>query len=122
MLFTVVLPSWARLVVRRRRPGVAPTHVGGQGSNSGCWQPFSSNYLRYRNLRYRRYLPIGVPVVTLQARAPTVSLGETIEEHYGRKIPFNEFMADLGRRSVRDIELGELVNFLHRHLSSRNGA
>jgi acyl carrier protein len=56
------------------------------------------------------------------ASIDAVVLGETIEEHYGRKIPFNEFMADLGRRSVRDIELGELVNFLHRHLSSRNGA
>lgn len=55
------------------------------------------------------------------ASIDAVVLGETIEEHYGRKIPFNEFMADLGRRAQRDIELGDLVHFLHRHLSSRNG-
>lgn len=51
------------------------------------------------------------------ASIDAVVLGETIEEHYGRRIPFNEFMADLGRRAVRDIELGELVSFLHRHLN-----
>jgi acyl carrier protein len=47
------------------------------------------------------------------ASIDAVVLGETIEEHYGRKIPFNEFMAELGRRQARDIELGELVRFLH---------
>jgi acyl carrier protein len=55
------------------------------------------------------------------ASIDAVVLGESIEEHYGRKIPYNEYMADLGRRAVRDIELGELVYFLHRHLTSRNG-
>ena len=50
------------------------------------------------------------------ASIDAVVLGETIEEHYGRKIPFNEFMAELGRRHVRDIELGALVKFLHQHL------
>jgi acyl carrier protein len=50
------------------------------------------------------------------ASIDAVVLGETIEEHYGRKLPFNEFMADLGRRAVRDLELGDLVQFLHKHL------
>lgn len=50
------------------------------------------------------------------ASIDAVVLGETIEQHYQRKIPFNEFMAELGRRQVRDIELGELVDFLHRQL------
>ncbi len=45
-------------------------------------------------------------------------LGETIEEHYGRKLPFNQFLAELGQREVRDVEIGELVQFLHRHLNT----
>ncbi|HWG45510.1 MAG TPA: acyl carrier protein [Gemmataceae bacterium] len=52
------------------------------------------------------------------ASIDAVVLGETLEEHYGRKIPFHLFMADLGRRAVRDIKLGELVAFLHQHLSA----
>jgi acyl carrier protein len=51
------------------------------------------------------------------ASIDAVVLGETIEEHYGRKLPFHEFMAELGRRSARDIELGELAGFLQRHLN-----
>jgi len=50
------------------------------------------------------------------ASIDAVVLGETLEEHYGRKLPFHLFMADLGRRAVRDIPLGELVGFLHQHL------
>jgi acyl carrier protein len=46
-----------------------------------------------------------------------VVLGETLEEHYGRQLPFGRFMADLGRRAVRDIELADLVAFLHQHLN-----
>jgi acyl carrier protein len=52
------------------------------------------------------------------ASIDAVVLGETLEEHYGRKIPFHLFMADLGRRAVRDIQLGELVAFLHQHLNA----
>ena len=52
------------------------------------------------------------------ASIDAVVLGETLEEHYGRKIPFHLFMADLGRRAVRDIELGDLVAFLHQHLNA----
>jgi acyl carrier protein len=51
------------------------------------------------------------------ASIDAVVLGETIEEHYGRKLPFHEFMAALGQRAARDIELGELAGFLHRHLN-----
>jgi acyl carrier protein len=50
------------------------------------------------------------------ASIDAVVLGETLEEHYARSLPFNDFIADLGRRAVRDIELGELAGFLHRHL------
>jgi len=52
------------------------------------------------------------------ASIDAVVLGETLEEHYGRKLPFHLFMADLGRRAVRDIKLGDLVAFLHQHLNA----
>ena len=52
------------------------------------------------------------------ASIDAVVLGETLEEHYGHKLPFHLFMADLGRRAVRDIPLGELVAFLHHHLQN----
>jgi acyl carrier protein len=52
------------------------------------------------------------------ASIDAVVLGETLEEHYGRKLPFHRFMADLGRRAQRDIRLGELVAFLHQHLNA----
>jgi acyl carrier protein len=51
------------------------------------------------------------------ASIDAVVLGETLEEHYGQKIPFDLFMADLGRRAVRDIQLGQLAAFLHQHLN-----
>ena len=51
------------------------------------------------------------------ASIDAVVLGETLEEYYGRKLPFHVFMADLGRRAQRDLPLGELVAFLHRHLN-----
>jgi acyl carrier protein len=50
------------------------------------------------------------------ASIDAVVLGETLEEHYGRKLPFHLFMSDLGRRGVRDIPLGDLVGFLHQYL------
>ena len=52
------------------------------------------------------------------ASIDAVVLGETLEEHYGRKLPFHLFMADLGRRAVRDIPVGELVAFLYQHLNA----
>jgi acyl carrier protein len=53
------------------------------------------------------------------ASIDAVVLGETIEEQFGRKFPFNQFMADLGRRPVRDIEIGDLADFLVRHLNDQ---
>jgi len=52
------------------------------------------------------------------ASIDAVVLGETLEEHYGRKLPFHLFMAELGRQAVRDIKLGDLVAFLHQHLNA----
>jgi acyl carrier protein len=52
------------------------------------------------------------------ASIDAVVLGETLEHHYGRKLPFGELLADLGRRTDRDLRIGELADFLHLHLSS----
>jgi acyl carrier protein len=52
------------------------------------------------------------------ASIDAVVLGETLEHHYGCKLPFGELLADLGRRTDRDLRIGELADFLHLHLSS----
>jgi len=46
-----------------------------------------------------------------------VVLASFIEEHYKHRFPFPELLAELGRRHVKDIRLGELVEFVHRHLN-----
>ncbi len=51
------------------------------------------------------------------ASIDAVVLGETLERHYGQRIPFGEMMAELGRRTDRDISIGELAGFLERNLS-----
>jgi acyl carrier protein len=48
-----------------------------------------------------------------------VVFGESVEAHYRRRFPYAEFLRELGTRDQRDLKLGELVDFLHRHL---NGA
>ena len=48
-----------------------------------------------------------------------VVFGEAIEGHYRRRFPYAEFLRELGDREQRDLQLGEVVDFLHRHL---NGA
>lgn len=50
------------------------------------------------------------------ASIDAVVLGETLQQLYGRTLPFGELMADLGRRDDRDMNLGELAEFLGRHL------
>ncbi len=49
------------------------------------------------------------------ASIDAVVLGETLEAHFGRPLPFGEMMADLGKRVDRDMTLGELAAFLARH-------
>jgi acyl carrier protein len=53
------------------------------------------------------------------ASIDAVVLGETLQGFYGRCLPFGELMAELGRREDRDLRIGELVEFLHRHLQER---
>jgi acyl carrier protein len=44
-------------------------------------------------------------------------LGERLQEHYGRPLPFNKLLAEIGRRTDRDISIGELVSFLTANVS-----
>jgi acyl carrier protein len=45
-----------------------------------------------------------------------IVLGERLELFYGRRLPFGPFLADLRNRGAEDLELGELVAFLHRNI------
>ncbi len=45
-----------------------------------------------------------------------VILCTNVEQHYGRPLPFAEFLAEIGQREVRDIRIDELVDFFHGHL------
>jgi acyl carrier protein len=46
-----------------------------------------------------------------------IVLGERLEQFYGRRLPFGPFLADLRNRGTDDMELGELVNFLLKHIA-----
>jgi acyl carrier protein len=48
-----------------------------------------------------------------------VVLGEKLEQRYGFRFPFNALIADLLERQVEDLEVGELADFIHYHLSRR---
>jgi acyl carrier protein len=50
------------------------------------------------------------------ASIDAVVLGEAMQRHYRRSLPFNDLMAEIGRRTDRDLSIGELVSFLHAHL------
>jgi acyl carrier protein len=51
------------------------------------------------------------------ASIDAVVLSEAIQAHYGRTLPFNELMAEIGRRPQRDMTIGELVDFITKHLT-----
>jgi len=50
------------------------------------------------------------------ASIDAVVLSETLQKHYDRPLPFNELMAEIGRRTERDLSIGELIAFLTTHL------
>jgi acyl carrier protein len=56
------------------------------------------------------------------ASIDAVVLGERLQEHYGRPLPFNELMAEIGRRTERDLSIGELVAFLAANLPGANNS
>jgi acyl carrier protein len=55
------------------------------------------------------------------ASIDAVVLGEAIQRHFDRPVPFAELMADLGRRERRDLVIGELIDFLRVHLLRPGG-
>jgi acyl carrier protein len=55
------------------------------------------------------------------ASIDAVVLAETLEQHYGRKFPFQQLLSELGQREARDLELGRLAAFLHRTWPRRPG-
>jgi acyl carrier protein len=46
------------------------------------------------------------------ASIDAVVLSEAIRDHYGRPLPFDELMAEIGRRAERDLSIRELVTFI----------
>jgi acyl carrier protein len=50
------------------------------------------------------------------ASIDAVVLGEALQQHFSRPIPFQDLMAELGRRDQRDMTIGDLVDFLRVHL------
>jgi acyl carrier protein len=50
------------------------------------------------------------------ASIDAVVLSEAIQQYYARALPFHELLAEIGRRTDRDLSIGELVAFLGEHL------
>jgi acyl carrier protein len=50
------------------------------------------------------------------ASIDAVVLTEALQQHYARSLPFHELIAEVGRRTERDLTIGELVEFLATHL------
>ena len=50
------------------------------------------------------------------ASIDAVVLGEAIQQRFGRRVPFDQLLAELGGRAQRDLEISELIAFLQRHL------
>lgn len=46
-----------------------------------------------------------------------VVLATAVQEHYGQVLPFPEFFAEIGQRELRDISVGQWVDFVYRHLN-----
>jgi len=50
------------------------------------------------------------------ASIDAVVLSEALQKHYDRPLPFHSLMAEIGRRTERDLTIGELIAFLTTHL------
>ena len=51
------------------------------------------------------------------ASIDAVVLAEALQRRFDHPLPFDVLMAELGSRADRDLEIGELVDFLRRHLA-----
>lgn len=45
-----------------------------------------------------------------------VVLGTAIQEHYRQTFPFVQLFAQVGKRAVPDMPVGEWVDFIHEHM------
>jgi acyl carrier protein len=50
------------------------------------------------------------------ASIDAVVLGESIQAHFGKALPYDRLMAEIGARARRDLAIAELVGFLRCHL------
>lgn len=50
------------------------------------------------------------------ASIDAVVLGEVIQTHFGKALPYDRLMAEIGARAQRDLAIAELVEFLKCHL------
>jgi acyl carrier protein len=75
-----------------------------------------------RNFRGREY----VGVIDRRTRVfgdlglasiEAIVLGETLDQRYARPFPFHQLLSELGQRQAEDLEVGELVDFLHAQLN-----
>ena len=47
-----------------------------------------------------------------------VVLGTALQESYQKEMPFAQLLTEIGQRDIRDLSIGELVDFVHTHLAS----
>lgn len=50
------------------------------------------------------------------ASIDAVVLGEALEKRYGQKFPYPQLLAELSAQGAEDLEVGQLADFLSRHL------
>jgi acyl carrier protein len=50
-----------------------------------------------------------------------VVLAISTQERYGQVLPFPDLFADMGQRGIRDISVGEWVDFVYAHLNDASG-
>jgi acyl carrier protein len=55
------------------------------------------------------------------ASLDVVILANALQEHYGQVFPFTEFYAEIGQRELRDVSVGEWVDFIFNNLDSDLG-
>lgn len=52
------------------------------------------------------------------ASIDAVVLGEQLEQRFRKRLPFSELLTEVGNRGETDLEIGELAQFVHRHVES----
>jgi acyl carrier protein len=45
-----------------------------------------------------------------------VVLGSKVQERFGQTLPFPQLFAEIGQREVRDLTIGEWVDFIYLHI------